>query len=106
MKNTKMTNISMKTVNTRMKNKKVPMRRCIGCMESKDKNELIRIACYEGKITVDPSGKAKGRGVYLCRNHECMEKAKKKNAVQRSLQTEMSPEEKEKLFEELKEYEK
>ena len=46
-----------------MKNKKIPMRRCVGCMESKPKNSMIRIACYEGEISIDPAGKAKGRGV-------------------------------------------
>lgn len=61
-----------------MKNKKQPMRRCIGCMESKDKNQLIRIAWYEGRLTVDPTGRAKGRGVYLCKNSSCREKALKK----------------------------
>ena len=61
----------------KLKNKKIPMRRCVGCMESKPKGSLIRIACYEDNITVDPTGKAKGRGVYLCPDRECMEKAKK-----------------------------
>ena len=46
-------------------------------MESKPKNILVRIACYEGNLSVDPSGKAKGRGVYLCPSQECMEKARK-----------------------------
>lgn len=88
-----------------MKNKKNPMRRCIGCMESKDKNELIRIAWYEGKLTVDPTGKAKGRGVYLCKNSECMEKAMKKNAIARSLQVEVGKDEMDRIFQELKSYE-
>lgn len=88
-----------------MKTKKNPMRRCIGCMESKDKNELIRIAHYEGKLTVDPTGKAKGRGVYVCRDHECIAKARKRNAIQRSLRVELSSEETERIFEELKAYE-
>lgn len=88
-----------------MKNKKNPMRRCIGCMESKNKNDLIRIAWYEGKLTVDPTGKAKGRGVYLCKNSECMEKAMKKNAITRSLQVEVSKDEMDRIFQELKSYE-
>ena len=58
--------------------KKVPMRKCVGCMESKPKKELIRIAGYEGQVALDPTGKAKGRGVYLCPNAECLAKAKKK----------------------------
>ncbi|MDD4200512.1 MAG: YlxR family protein [Eubacteriales bacterium] len=88
-----------------MKNKKTPMRRCIGCMESKDKNKIIRVAWYDGKLTVDPTGKAKGRGVYLCRNGECMEKAKKKNAIARSLGAEISKDEMDRIFRELKSYE-
>ncbi|MCQ2545453.1 MAG: YlxR family protein [Clostridia bacterium] len=88
-----------------MKNKKNPMRRCIGCMESKNKNDLIRIAWYEGKLTVDPTGKAKGRGVYLCKSSECMEKARKKNAITRSLQVEVSKDEMDRIFQELKSYE-
>ena len=56
--------------------KKVPMRRCVGCMESKPKKELIRIAGYEGEVSLDPTGKAKGRGAYLCPNRQCLEKAK------------------------------
>ena len=67
----------------RLKNKKIPMRRC-RLHGIKPKNSLVRIACYEGNLSVDPSGKAKGRGVYLCPNRECMEKARKRRALQRS----------------------
>ena len=81
------------------------MRRCIGCMESKPKNTMLRIACYEGKLTVDPTGRAPGRGVYLCKNAECMAKAKKKKALQRSLHVELSGEEINKVFEEIAQYE-
>lgn len=80
------------------------MRRCIGCMESKPKDSLIRVAWYEGRLSVDPTGKAKGRGVYLCRNSKCMEMARKKKAIQRSLQISIGEEE-QRIFEELKAYE-
>ncbi len=60
-----------------MKNK-VPMRRCVGCMESKPKKELVRIASYEGDVSLDLTGRAKGRGVYLCPKGDCLRKAKKK----------------------------
>lgn len=69
----------------KMKNKKPPMRRCIGCMESKPKEELIRIAWYEGCLSLDPTGKAKGRGVYICKSQDCLRKAVKKGAFARSL---------------------
>lgn len=88
-----------------MKNKKVPMRRCVGCMESKPKNSLVRIACYEGEITVDPTGKAKGRGVYLCPDKDCMEKAKKRRSLQRNFEIEISEEKLQDIFRELEKYE-
>lgn len=88
-----------------LKNKKIPMRRCVGCMESKPKKDLVRIACYEGKISVDPVGKAKGRGVYLCPDSQCMEKPEKR-ALQRSFETDISAEQMENIFRELEEYAK
>jgi len=81
-----------------LKSNKIPMRRCVGCMESKPKKELTRIAYYEGELTVDTTGRAKGRGVYLCSNPECWEKAKKKRALQRSFQTDLAKEALEAVF--------
>lgn len=74
-------------------------------MESKPKNSLVRIACYEGNIAVDPTGKAKGRGVYLCPDRECMEKAGKRRSLQRNFGTEISEEELRNIFTELEKYE-
>ena len=86
-----------------MKERNVPMRRCIGCMESKEKNQLMRIAAYEGIITVDPTGRAKGRGAYLCRdNSECLEKAYKRRALERSLGVNVTEEQKNAIFDQLK----
>ena len=69
-----------------MQKNKVPIRRCIGCMESKPKRELVRIvASKEGDVRLDPSGKANGRGAYLCPAPDCLAKAKKKNAFARNL---------------------
>lgn len=101
-----MKNTMKKMVSNMSKNKKVPMRRCVGCMESKPKNTLVRIACYEGEVTVDPSGKAKGRGVYLCPNKECMEKARKRRSLQRNFEVEISEETLQNIFTELEKYEK
>ena len=81
------------------------MRRCIGCMESKPKGSLIRIACYEDELTLDPTGKAKGRGVYLCKDTKCLEMAKKKRAMQRSFGRELSPEQLDRIYQELEAYE-
>ena len=95
------------TANTHAKGAKtVPMRRCVGCMESKPKNELIRIAGYENEVTLDLTGRAKGRGVYLCPDTKCLEKAKKKRAIGRGLKMEVTQEQLDKLFGELENYEK
>ena len=61
-------------------------------MESKPKEKLVRIACYEGQVSLDPTGRAKGRGVYLCPNEECVAKAIKKKALQRSFKTDIDGE--------------
>jgi len=87
-----------------LKERNVPMRRCVGCMESKEKHQLIRVAGYEGTLTVDPAGRAKGRGAYLCKdNPECLEKAYKRRALERSLQMTMTAEAKDAVFAQLKE---
>ena len=56
--------------------KNLPKRTCIGCNEIKLKKELIRIVKNkEGQISLDKTGKANGRGAYICDNIECLEKA-------------------------------
>lgn len=90
-----------KTVKRGKKNIKSPMRKCVGCMESKPKSELIRIVFYDNKVSIDYSGKANGRGVYLCQNPECIESAKNKKAFQRSFKTRLDDEVIENIFQEL-----
>lgn len=63
----------------------IPMRKCVGCGESKPKDELVRITYYDDEIKADFTGKAKGRGIYVCPNEKCIRKAEKKNGIQRSL---------------------
>ena len=86
-----------------MKERKTPMRRCIGCMQSKEKNSLIRIAGYEGELTVDLSGKVKGRGVYICKDKACLQAAEKRKAIERSLGISVTEEKKQELFNRLEE---
>jgi len=74
-----------------MKVKKVPQRMCTGCMEMKPKKELIRVVkSKEGDISVDLTGKKSGRGAYVCRNAECLEKAFKAKRLQRNLEAQIS----------------
>ncbi len=70
-------------------------------MTSKPKNELTRIACYEGEVHVDPTGKAKGRGVYVCPDEACIAKAFKTKALGRSLGVVIDSETLDRIFEEL-----
>ena len=70
-------------------------------MESKPKTELIRIACYEGNLAVDRTGRAKGRGMYLCSSMECFEKAKKRKVIQRNFQRDIPQSEIDRILEEL-----
>ena len=60
-----------------------PMRRCIACRESKPQDELIRFVLNGQDPVADTSGKAEGRGFYLCRNAECLKTAIKRKAFNR-----------------------
>ncbi len=67
-----------------MKQKKIPMRRCTGCNEQKPKKELVRVVkTPEGQVILDLTGKASGRGAYICNNAECLNKAKKSKRIDR-----------------------
>lgn len=76
-----------------MKVKKIPMRMCNGCMEMKPKKELIRIVKNsEGILSVDLTGKKPGRGAYICRDAQCLEKAIKSKRINKNLETNVSEE--------------
>ena len=65
--------------------KKVPLRQCVGCGEMKGKKEMMRILkTAEGEICLDITGKKNGRGAYLCKQRECLEKARKNKGLERS----------------------
>jgi len=70
-------------------------------MESKPKMELLKIAGKDGEVAVDLTGRANGRGVYLCKNKDCLALAQKKRAIPRSLHMEISQERMEVLFAEI-----
>ena len=73
--------------------KKIPLRRCIGCFESKPKNELYRIVkTPEGEILLYKTGKKNGRGAYICSNKDCLEKAIKAKRLEKEFETKISDE--------------
>ena len=70
-----------------MGTKKIPMRMCTGCREMKPKRELIRVVrTPEGTVNLDFGGKMNGRGAYICPQMECLKKALKSKALDRSLE--------------------
>jgi len=92
-----------------MKQRKIPMRKCIGCQESFPKKELCRIVKtkVEGDnlatrdleiVKFDATGKLNGRGAYICKNMDCFEKAIKSKRLSRSLEIEIPTE----IYDEIK----
>ncbi len=72
--------------------RRLPMRTCIACQESKPKRELIRIVHTPANtVEVDPTGKKAGRGAYLCPRQSCWQLGLKKRALERALKTTISP---------------
>ena len=64
------------------------MRMCVGCREMKEKRSLLRIVkSPEGAISFDRVGKAPGRGAYICRSKECLDKAVRQRQLERALET-------------------
>jgi predicted RNA-binding protein YlxR (DUF448 family) len=82
-----------------VKQKKIPMRMCLGCQAMKPKKELIRIVKnQDGDISVDLIGKKPGRGAYICNSTECLEKAKKAKRLERAFEAPI----KEEIYDELR----
>jgi len=76
-----------------VKQKKIPLRMCVGCQEMKTKKELLRIVrTPTGEIVWDQVGKQSGRGAYVCRSPECFAKAFKEKRLEHALKHSISPE--------------
>lgn len=83
--------------------KKIPLRQCVGCGEMADKRDMMRVVkTPEDNITLDFRGKMNGRGAYICKKEECLEKAIKNKGLERSLKVGIPDEVKERLKEEFK----
>ncbi len=73
--------------------KKIPQRQCMGCRERKAKRELIRVVrTPEGNVNLDFGGKMNGRGAYVCPQLDCLKKAIRSKALERSLEVEIPQE--------------
>ena len=76
-----------------MKQKKIPMRMCVGCRESKPKRELLRVVrTPAAQIELDFTGKMSGRGAYVCKSRECLQRAIKTKQLERALEHPVGPE--------------
>lgn len=66
-------------------NKKIPMRMCVGCQQMKEKREMMRVLkMQDGSFCIDATGRKNGRGAYLCKQSECLQKAIANHGLERS----------------------
>ena len=73
--------------------KKRPERTCIVCRSKKDKNDLFRIVRdKDNNFFYDPTGKANGRGAYICKDEKCINKFLQRNFLQRAFRQSVEPE--------------
>ena len=73
--------------------KKIPQRQCMGCRERKAKRDMIRVVRgTDGTVSLDFGGKMNGRGAYICPSPECLKKAQRSKALERSLEVEIPAE--------------
>lgn len=72
--------------------KKVPIRKCLGCMQGKPKKELVRVVrpADGDSVCVDATGRKNGRGAYLCPSRSCLQQARKAHRLERALECEIS----------------
>jgi uncharacterized protein len=62
------------------------MRTCVACRSERQKRELVRIVrAPDGSVALDPTGRAPGRGAYLCADSSCWPVALKKSSIERAL---------------------
>lgn len=81
--------------------KKVPLRMCIGCRQMKPKQELERIVkTPTGEIVIDKTNKLAGRGAYICKYGDCIQKAQKSNALSNTFKVQVDREIYSRLIEE------
>lgn len=83
--------------------RKIPLRKCVGCNEMKEKKNLVRIVrSKEGDVSLDLTGKKPGRGAYICRDVECLKKARKGKRLEHALEVAISQDVYENMQEEIK----
>ena len=85
-----------------MQMRKVPMRMCTGCGQMKPKRELVRVVkSQDGEIALDLTGKKAGRGAYVCRDIEGLQKARKARRLEKAFSCRIPDEVYDRMEEEL-----
>lgn len=63
-----------------------PIRTCVACRQTDEKRDLLRVVRLpDGGVAYDPKGKLSGRGSYVCASAACIEQARKRKGLERSL---------------------
>lgn len=69
-----------------------PIRTCVACRQTDEKRDLLRVVRQpDGSVAYDPKGKMSGRGAYVCARAACIEQARKRKGLERSLKAEAIP---------------
>ena len=80
-------------MSTPTKNKKIPMRQCVGCGQMNEKRLMYRvIKTQEGELLLDKTGRKNRRGAYICPNEECLQKAIRSKGLERSFKMQIPKE--------------
>ena len=82
--------------------KKIPLRRCNGCGESKPKKELVRVVrAGDGTVSLDLTGKKPGRGAFVCKCADCLRAARKARRLERAFSCQIPAEVYDRMEEEI-----
>ena len=93
--------------NSNIKQKKIPLRQCLGCNEHKPKRELLRVLrTPEGEILLDFTGKRSGRGAYICYDPGCLKKARRSKRIDSNLGLSIPDDIYDRMERELEDYER
>jgi predicted RNA-binding protein YlxR (DUF448 family) len=75
-----------------MKTRHIPIRTCVACRQTDEKRDLLRVVRQpDGNVVYDPKGKMSGRGAYVCARVGCIEQARKRKGLERSLKASAIP---------------
>lgn len=73
--------------------RRFPVRTCVACRTERQKRDLVRVVRTPGSdVIIDETGRANGRGAYLCADGSCWASALKKKSIERALGVPLSAE--------------